>query len=586
VDGQFYGITGVDLRVDFLQQLADDVSLQDRGGKMAIISSQGTLAGVTGQPEMVGESGSAFLQFFDEIQPRLESGEKFILSRPEENLLAVFIPINFGNTDITWSVGLTLPLDVVTAGPTATMWRLVGIGAVLTLVGLILLGLAARQIARPIKEITDVAQEVAAGNFEKRVEVKSQDEIGVLAVAFNSMTDQLQELVGSLEDEVTARTHRMEMVTTLGERLLALLDLDQLLDEMVNQVKDRFDYYHAHVYLADEERRNLVVAAGAGEAGATMKAKGHRIPLDAPTSLVARAARTGEVVSVDNVREVEDWLPNPLLPDTYSEMAVPIILEGRVVGVLDVQEDEIAGLDEGDANLLRSLANQVAVAIRNAGLFEEVKNSLAEAQAAQERYLEQSWQQAKVASASRSGQYHYARSDAPHLDEATLTAAKRMALTYPGPTVVTKIGPGPELEETQPVEGSKIQHPKPIVAPIKLRNTAIGALQLHPLRADQSWSEDDLAVVEAVVDELAQSAESLRLFEETQERAGREATIREITDKLRAAPDLNSLVNTAARELGERLGVPHLMFELGRETEALRDLPKPGSSGNGNGQSS
>ena len=100
---------------------------------------------------------------------------------------------------------------------------------------------------------------------------------------------------------------------------------------------------------------NLVVAAGTGEAGAEMKAKGHSIRLDARTSLVARAARSGEIVRVDDVREAEDWLPNPLLPHTCSEMAVPIILEGGVVGVLDVQEDKIVGLDEGDANLLRSL---------------------------------------------------------------------------------------------------------------------------------------------------------------------------------------------------------------------------------------
>ena len=122
------------------------------------------------------------------------------------------------------------------------------------------------------------------------------------------------------------------------------------------------------------------------------------------------------------------------------------------------------------------------------------------------------------------------------------------------------------------------------MAPVIFRNQNIGALQLHPDSAAETWTEDDLAVVQAIVDQFAQSAENLRLLNETQERAGREQTIREITDKLRAAPDLNSLVNTAARELGERLGVPHLMFELGRTTELSRDLSRPGSSGNGDKQ--
>jgi GAF domain-containing protein len=111
------------------------------------------------------------------------------------------------------------------------------------------------------------------------------------------------------------------------------------------------------------------------------------------------------------------------------------------------------------------------------------------------------------------------------------------------------------------------EHPgESIVSPIALRDKTIGVLQLHPIRDGQHWTEDDLAIVEAVVDQLAQSAESLRLFEETRERAGREQLIREISDKLRAAPNLDSLLETAARELGQRLGVRHTVLELGIET--------------------
>jgi CheY-like chemotaxis protein len=155
---------------------------------------------------------------------------------------------------------------------------------------------------------------------------------------------------------------------------------------VVNQVKDNFGYYYAHSYLLDDNTAKLVVAAGTGKAGAEMKQAGHNIPLNAPTSLVARAARNGQVVKVDNVRQAEDWLPNPLLPDTYAEMAVPIILgaEGKVVGVLDVQENKIGGLDEGDANLLRSLANHVAVALTNARLFEQTVQAKIEAEEVRE----------------------------------------------------------------------------------------------------------------------------------------------------------------------------------------------------------
>jgi transcriptional regulator with GAF, ATPase, and Fis domain len=245
-------------------------------------------------------------------------------------------------------------------------------------------------------------------------------------------------------------------------------------------------------------------------------------------------------------------------------MAVPITLgvEGQVVGVLDVQEDKIAGLDEGDANLLRSLSNQVAVSMRNARLFAEVETALAEARIAQGRYLEKAWD--KTRTAIRHGQYHYARPDVPTLDEATLVEAKRQALAQ-GHLVV------------MPITGNSTVS-QPVVAPVVVRDTHVGTLQLYPAKADRAWTEDDLAIVGAVVEELGQAAENLRLFDETRERAGREQTIREITDKLRAAPNLNALVTVAARELGEQLGVPHLMFELGREPESS---PKPDLKGNG-----
>jgi GAF domain-containing protein len=352
----------------------------------------------------------------------------------------------------------------------------------------------------------------------------------------------------------------LEIVAYLGERLVGILNVSQLLTELVQQVKETFGYYHVHVYLLDETNKNLVVAEGSGTAGADMKAQGHSIPLNAPTSLVARAARSREIVKVDNVRLAEDWLPNPLLPDTYAEMAVPIILGGDVVGVLDVQESQIAGLDEGDASLLRSLANQVAVTIRNAQLFNEVETALVISNAAQERYTEQSWEKAKIV--ARQGQYHYRGPDIPHLSEAqrqALAEAKDQILEQNHLATI-------DLES----DGTTATA---VISPIILRNRPIGSLQIYPASDDQTWTEDDLAVITAITEQLAQAAENLRLFEETHERASREQTLREITDKLRAAPNIDRLLETAARELGQHLGVRHTVLELGIDLASSTSLP-------------
>jgi GAF domain-containing protein len=385
----------------------------------------------------------------------------------------------------------------------------------------------ARYLTRPIHDLTKAAEAIRHGSYDISLPPANSQELNELGLTFKQMADAVRESQAEIEARVVERTRQLETVADITGRISAILDLDQLLNELVNQVKLSFDYYHTQVYLLDTERQNLVMRAGAGEVGAQMKARGHHIPVDARTSLVARAARSGEIVSIDNIREAEDWLPNPLLPNTCSEMAIPIVLEGQVVGVLDVQADEIAGLDEGDAGLLRSLANQVTSAIRNARLFTEVETALAEAKAAQTRYLEQAWTREQAAPSSL---YHYRRPDAP--DAASLI----------GSTLST---------------------------PVTLYDTVIGALHLYPAQPGLTWTEDDQAIATAVADQLAQTAENLRLFEETRDRASRERLIHEITDKLQAAPNLDRLLETAARELGQHLGVRHTVLELGLDRSLL-----------------
>ena len=208
------------------------------------------------------------------------------------------------------------------------------------------------------------------------------------------MAKRLRHTFETLEDRVDERTHALETSAEISQRLTAILDLNELLRYVVNHLQSEFNFYHIHIFLLDDKREKLIATEGVGQAGVEIKTGGYSIRLDAPKSLVARAARTCEIVIVDNVHETEDWLPHPLLPNTRSEMAIPITLgvEAEVVGVLDVQENKIASFDEGDANLLRSLANQVGVAIHNAQLYSLAQQELAERVRAEEQ-LQQALQE-------------------------------------------------------------------------------------------------------------------------------------------------------------------------------------------------
>ena len=229
-----------------------------------------------------------------------------------------------------------------------------------------------RGTLQPLRTLTDTVSAIAAGDLGRVAEVKSQDEIGILASSFNDMTSQLRELIGGLEQRVSARTKALATSAEVSRRLSTILNERQLVVEVVEQIKTAFDYYHVHIYFLDETSGDLVMAGGTGDVGAAMLASGHRIPKG--KGLVGRAAETNLPVLVSNTASDPDWLPHPLLPETKSEVAVPIGAGGKVWGVLDVQHNKTDGLQPEDVDLLQSIATQVAIGIRNARSYTEAQD--------------------------------------------------------------------------------------------------------------------------------------------------------------------------------------------------------------------
>jgi len=229
-------------------------------------------------------------------------------------------------------------------------------------------------ILKPILLLTQVAETISQGELTVEFpESESQNEIGVLSRTFRNMTVQLRNTLDTLEQRVAARTRDLEIVAEVGTATSTILESKRLLQEVVDLTKDRFNLYHSHIYLLDEGGKNLELTAGAGEPGRIMVAEKRSIPLSREQSLVARAARERKGVTVNDVTQAPDFLPNALLPDTRSELAVPMMVGGNVIGVFDIQSEQVGRFTESDVNIQSTLAAQLATSIQNVRSFEQSK---------------------------------------------------------------------------------------------------------------------------------------------------------------------------------------------------------------------
>lgn len=231
-------------------------------------------------------------------------------------------------------------------------------------IALILAFVVAQGITSPITNLVNVAGNISQGNLDLQANVFRNDEIGALAQAFNIMTLRLRDLINNLEQRVADRTRALETSTEVSRRISTLLDEKQLTKEVVDQVRNAFGYYHTQIYLINEQSGDLIMSGGTGEAGQALLASGHKLAKG--RGLVGRAADTNTAVLVRDTSKDPDWLPNVLLPDTKSEIAVPIAIGSLVLGVLDVQQDKVDGLQQADMSVLYSISSQVAVAVQNA----------------------------------------------------------------------------------------------------------------------------------------------------------------------------------------------------------------------------
>ena len=217
------------------------------------------------------------------------------------------------------------------------------------------------------------AQDITPGRFTESTVALFQSMANQIAFLFEN--DELLARVTEQSEALTIFTTQLRTAAEIARQAGSMLDPEELLQQTVELMQSRFGLYHAHIYVLDEATGQLNVQAGSGEVGRVLIEQGHSIPLDREKSLVARAARTREPVLVEDTTLESDFMPNPLLPQARSELSIPLVAGGRVLGVLDIQDDQAGRFAESDVDTYFALAGQIAVSLQNASLFEDVQKA-------------------------------------------------------------------------------------------------------------------------------------------------------------------------------------------------------------------
>lgn len=280
-----------------------------------------------------------------------------------------------------WNLVLSTEQDLA-EGLYAVRW-LILVSLAIAAAAVILAGTSAmyvtRTIAAPLAGLAETATEIARGNLDRQAGAARDDEIGVLAQAFNSMTAQLRDSISNLEVTVTERTRalrtaneileqralQLETSARVSRELTSILKIDDLLIEVVELIRDAFQYYHVHIYLLTSDRDHLVLRASSSQA----VPEHQRISVTS-VSINGKAIRSGIPVVVNDVEQEVSYLADQCLPGIKSELVVPLRLGDRAIGTLDVQSAELNTFTEEDILVIQSLADQIAVAIDNARLYD------------------------------------------------------------------------------------------------------------------------------------------------------------------------------------------------------------------------
>ena len=363
------------------------------------------------------------------------------------------------------------------------------------------------------------------------------------AAELREQGDRLQQLYDERSRELARRTGYLGAATAVArEAQSAGGDLTRLLPRVVEIISEQFGFYHTGLFLLDSRKEWAVLQAASSEGGQWMLARQHRLQVGSE-SIVGYVAARGERRIALDVGQDAVFFDNPDLPQTRSEMAVPLRTRGEILGVLDVQSTEAQAFTDEDVAVLQTLADQVAMAVSNAQLLQQVEAS---AEAERRAYGEQTqvaW--LRLLQAQRDlGFYDDGREIVPAGD---LWRPEMDAALNDGVQALNDDG-------------------TTLAIPIRVRDQVVGVIDGR--KADGSaWTTAEIDLLMAITDQLNVALEGAQLYRDAQRREARERLIGQVGGRVRETLDLETMLRTAAEQMRQALDLEDLVVRLAAPEE-------------------
>lgn len=362
--------------------------------------------------------------------------------------------------------------------------------------------------------------------------------------------EELNELRASLEERVNQRTAQLQLANQINERrarqfqavaevtkiISSIQTLETLLPRITQVISEQFNVYHTGIFLVDKNREYAVLRAANSTGGKKMIELGHKL-LIGQTGIVGFVTATGQPRIALDVGSDATFFNNPHLPNTHSEIALPLRYANEIIGVLDVQSVEPNAFNQDDVDVLFTLADQVAVAINNAVTIEEAQSLLQEAQTAIRKSTLDAWQVMKP----RSVQYGY-------------TFVENLVKPLEAPITESHV-------QEVLTKGERIVSDETLAIPLRLRGQVVGVINLNT-KKKFNLTEDDVDIAQAITERLSLALENATLLESTKNRADFERVTTDITSRISSSTRFETILQTAAQELSKALGGSDVLVQI------------------------